>query len=174
MKKFIFITCIAFLSSAFSIVYLWNIDEENCKVNWELSGTHQGTFSKPKAVIIFDKDKLAESKIKATIDVSTLKAGDEKLEKHLLSSDYFDAEKFPTITFTSGEIKSTETGFLTEGNLTMKDSTKKVSLQFSFIENSTSIFTGTMVINESDFGVMKSKKPGSDKTTIHIEVPVSK
>ena|ERR1700757_5256443 len=179
MKKTIISTLviITFTASAFIISTIWKADEKNSTVNFELQGSDKkGTFGNLISSINFDKKNLADSKITASIDVKTLKAGNEKLETHLLSPDFFNAEKFPKITFTSTEIKSTDAGFMAKGTLTMKDSTKIIDLPFNFTEGDKgkAVFTGTMTVNACDYGVMKKEKAGSDKVIIYLNVPVTK
>ena len=178
MKKLFIITAFltAFISSAFTISLLWKADEKNSTVNFELPGDgKKGTFSNLTASINFDSKNLASSKISAAIDVKTIKAGNEKLEAHLLSADFFDAEKFPKITFTSTEIKTAETGFVAKGTLNIKDSTKIIDLPFTFSDaQDKGTFTGTMTILAGDYGVMKKSKGGNDKVIVTLVVPVTK
>ena len=182
MKKIILVSAvlIAITISAFTLAAIWKADEKNSTVNFELPGSDKkGTFGNLTTTLNFDKKNLGESKITASIDVKSVKAGNEKLEAHLLTADFFDAEKFPKITFTSSEIKSTDTGFLAKGTLTMKDSTKIIELPFTFteVDKNKATFSGTMTVNAADYGVMKKKpdsKPGSDKVLIYLVVPVTK
>jgi polyisoprenoid-binding protein YceI len=178
MKKTIIAASIvtAIISSAFVAVINWKADEKTSTVDWEC-GDKKGTFSNLSSTINFDKKSLADSKITASIDVKTIKAGNEKLETHLLSADFFEAEKFPKITFTSTEIKPSDVGFIAKGTLNMKDSTKVVELPFTFKEDgkSKAIFSGTMTVMAGDYGVVKKvKQPGADKVVIILNVPVSK
>ncbi|HWY10708.1 MAG TPA: YceI family protein [Bacteroidia bacterium] len=184
MKKqsIIILTLAAAISSAFTLAMVWKADEKASTVNWELPNNpgHKGTFGNLSSTIDFDKAKLAGSKITASIDVKTINGGDPKLNAHLLTADFFDAEKFPKITFTSTEIKTNGDAYIAKGTLTMKDSTKVIELPFTFKEDGSNkaTFSGTMTINASDYGVMKkSKDPakaGNDKTIINLVVPVSK
>ena len=176
MKKTLIIISAAIITCAFVAATEWKADEKNSTVKFDLPG-HAGTFSNLAASINFDKKSLADSKISATIDVKTLKTGNEKLDGHLLSPDFFDAEKFPKITFTSSEIKTTDSGFLAKGTLNMKDSTKVIELPFNFTEDGKkkATFTGTMTVMASEYGVIKKvKKPGDDKVLIYLVVPVTK
>jgi len=174
-KSIIILSTAAFLSSAFATLINWNTDAKNSSVSWEISDK-KGTFSNLAATINFDKANLGEAKIKASVDVNTLKAGNEKLEKHLLSADFFDGTSFPKITFTSSNISATDKGYLAKGTLTMKDSTKTVELPFTFTENSngSATFSGTMAVNAGEYGVIKNAKPGSDKVMIYLTIPVTK
>lgn len=174
------IIILAFVASAFTLSTLWKADEKTSTVNFELpGGDKKGTFSNLSTSINFDKKNLAESKIVASIDVKTIKAGNEKLEAHLLSADFFDAEKFPKITFTSTEIKAADAGYIAKGTLNMKDSTKVIELPFTFAENGKdkATFTGTMTLFAGDYGVMKrnpNKPAGNDKVIVYLTVPVTK
>lgn len=173
----IVIAAAALVASAFTLSTIWKADDKASTVNFELQGSDKkGTFGNLAATINFDEKNLAASKITASVDVKTIKAGNEKLENHLMSADFFDAEKFPKITFTSSEIKKTDTGYLAKGTLTMKDSTKMIELPFTFLEKdkSSATFSGTMTVNACDYGVMKKSKAGSDKVVIYLTVPATK
>ena len=181
MKKtiLIIIGAGALVLSAFNVVNEWIVDEKAAIVKWEVpAGNKTGTFEKMTASIDFDKKNLAAAKVNAVVVVNSVKAGNEKLEAHLLSPDYFDAEKFPKISFVSTEVSAKDSWFIAKGKLTMKDSTKVIELPFTFTEAGASkaVFSGTMTINSADFGVMKANpnKPGVDKVIIYLNVPVSK
>ena len=180
MKKTTIIATIitAFAASAFTLIAtLWKADEKASTVAWELPGTDKkGTFTNLATTLNFDKSNLGESKITASIDVKTLKAGNEKLEGHLLTADFFDAEKFPKIIFTSTEIKADGANYIAKGTLKMKDSTKVIDVPFSFTESDKTkgVFSGTMTVGAADYGVMKAEKAGKDKVVIYLTVPVTK
>jgi polyisoprenoid-binding protein YceI len=178
MKKIFFATTtlIIIVSSAFKVSSLWNVSNEAVTINFELpdQGT-KGTVSGLKASIDFDAKDPSPSKITASIDINTLNTGNEQKDKHLLSADFFNAEKFPSISFTSTSVKATSDGFLAVGNLTIKDSTKNVEIPFTFSEDAAGgTFKGTMTILTGDFGVTKKSAAGKDKVVIQVTVPVKK
>lgn len=177
MKKIHILTIalIVLLTSAFTVSILWKADEKKSTINFEISDK-KGTFSNLVSTINFDKSNLKDSKITASIDVKTLKAGNERLDAHLVSPDFLNAEKFPNITFTSTEITSSGTGFLAKGTLHMKDSTKVIELPFTFTEDGKdkATFSGTMTVMAGDYGVMKKSNEGNDKVTVYLTVPVTK
>jgi len=178
MKKrvLLFIAIATMLCSAFTISMIWNVNDQEVVINFELplQGT-KGTLSGLKASIDFDQKNPTESKISASVDVKTLNTGDKKKDDHLLSADFFNAEKYPTISFTSTSIKANETGFLATGNLTMKDSTKSVEIPFTFSEDEHgATFKGTMTIFSGDYGVTKKNDSGKDKIVVNLSVPVKK
>lgn len=169
----------ALVLSAFTVINEWIADEKTASVKWEVpAGNKMGTFDKMAAQIDFDKKNLAAAKINAVIMVNSVKAGNDKLEAHLMSPDYFDAEKFPKISFVSTEVTAKDAGYIAKGKLNMKDSTKVIEFPFTFTEEGTSkgVFSGTMTVNSADYGVMKANpnKPGMDKVVIYLNVPVFK
>ena len=92
-KQYLFIlTAVAIISSAFTMAMIWKADEKASTVTWELPNNpgHKGTFSNLISIIDFDKAKLAESKIIASIDVKTINGGDPKLNEHLQTPDFFN------------------------------------------------------------------------------------
>ncbi len=181
-KTLLVLSAVAIIGSAFTMAMIWKADDKASTVKWELPNNpgHRGTFSNLSATIDFDKAKLAESKVTASIDVKTIDGGDPKLNKHLQAPDFFDAEKFPKITFTSTEIKANGDAYVAKGTLKMKDSTKVIEFPFTFKEDGSNkaVFSGTMTLNASDYGVMKKSTdpahPDKDKTIITISVPVNK
>lgn len=178
MKKLsiIVIAFLAIISTGFTVSMLWNVSNEGVTINFELpdEGT-KGTLSGLKAVIDFDKNDLSTAKISASVDIQSLNTGNEQKDNHLKSADFFNAEKYPVISYESTSIKATETGFVTVGNLTMKDSVKVVEIPFTFSEeNGGGVFKGTMEIHPGDFGVTKKSKSGKDKVVVTISVPVKK
>ncbi len=184
MKKttLIILTAAAIITSAFTATMVWKVDTKETKIKWELPNNpgHKGTFSNPSLVIDFDKAKLSESKMIASIEVKTIDGGDPKLNNHLLQADFFDAEKHPLIAFTSTEIKAAGDSYIAKGTLRMKDSVKVVEIPFTFTEDGKekATFSGTLTINASDYGVMKKSndpaKADKDKTIIYLTVPVAK
>jgi polyisoprenoid-binding protein YceI len=179
MKKIYFpiIALFIIVASGFTASVLWKVSNEGVTVSFELpeQGT-KGTLSGLKATIDFDEKDLANSKISASVDLNTLNTGDAKKDKHLLSADFFNAEKFPTISFTSTSITETKDGWRAKGNLTMKDSTRSVEIPFKFSEkeDGTAIFTGTMTVFSGDYGVTKKSDSGKDKILVQLSVAVKR
>lgn len=168
------IALLVIISTGFTLSVLWNVSNEGVSITFELpdEGT-KGTVGGLKATIDFDPKDPSSSKIEATIDFKTLDSGNKQKDDHLKAADIFDAEKYPTIKFSSSSIKATKEGFLAIGSLTIKDSTKTIEIPFTFTEeaNGSGIFKGSMTVHTSDFGVMEK---GKDKVIVMINVPVKK
>lgn len=93
----------------------------------------KGEFGGVSGELMLDDKDPAKSVVKATIDVKTLSTGMDKRDTHLKSPDFFDVEKFPTMTFESTKVsKGAKPGsWKVDGNLTMHGTTKPVTLDVS-------------------------------------------
>jgi polyisoprenoid-binding protein YceI len=122
----------------------------------------RGEFGKTTGTVVYDEKDPTKSTVEATIDVSTLSTRDPKRDGHLKSPDFFDAEKFPTITFKSTKVEKAGQGKLKVlGNLTMHGVTKPVTLEVEGPSgevkdpwgNTKVGASATTKINRNDFGV---------------------
>jgi polyisoprenoid-binding protein YceI len=129
-----------------------------------------------------------QSSVEATINVQSLESGDVKRDEHLRSADFFDAEQFPTITFTSTKVEDHGDGnFTLVGDLTVRGITKSVTLEGEYLGasqspwNTTVIgFTAETVVNRKDWGLewnMALEAGGvlvSEKITLTIDAEAVK
>jgi polyisoprenoid-binding protein YceI len=93
----------------------------------------RGIFEKVEARIRVG-ETLATSGVEATIDVASLDSRDEKRDTHLRSADFFDVEKFPTLTFRSTGVEATgKEHYAVTGDLTIRDRTHPITLDVEFL-----------------------------------------
>jgi polyisoprenoid-binding protein YceI len=107
----------------------WNIDPAHShaefKVRHMMISNVKGSFSGITGVLTLDETDPAGSSVTASIPVSTLNSGDEKRDGHLKSPDFFDADKYPELTFKSLTVDRIEGGHYTvSGELTIHGITK--------------------------------------------------
>lgn len=89
----------------------------------------RGEFSGVSGTVVVDHENPANSKIDAKIDVNTIQTRDAQRDTHLKSADFFDVEKFPTITFVSKKVsKNASDDYAVTGDLTIHGVTKEVVL----------------------------------------------
>jgi len=89
----------------------------------------RGEFSGVTGTVVFDPANPANSKVEATIDATTLNTRDEQRDAHLKSADFFDVEKYPTITFVSKKVEALGGAeYRVTGDLTLHGVTRKVTL----------------------------------------------
>jgi len=142
----------------------WELDPENSSVTFvckhAMHTNVRGMFQRPSGTIVLDEATPTHSKVNATLDVSLLTTGVEERDTHLKSPDFFDATKYPVITFVStGVTKLSDTSYSVTGNLTMHGVTKPVTLAVTAsppFEHFGSIRRGieaTTSVHRKDFGV---------------------
>jgi polyisoprenoid-binding protein YceI len=174
MKKFIYpFAAVALLAaSAFTVIKSqdWKISD-NYSIKFD-GGDPSGEFKGLKGTVSFDPNNLASSKLDATIDVASINTGNGMKNTHAKSDKWFDAEKYPTIKFTSTSITKTASGYSAAGTLDMHGVQKPVTIPFTFDNNE---FKGSFEVNRMDFNV-NTEEPnhGSQKFKVDIDVPVSK
>lgn len=166
-------------------------------VDYKIDPTHTATvftwdhfgFSTPSAnfrdiqgTISVDEKVPAKSTVNVTIPVKSLNTNVTALDEHLLKSDFFDAEKYPTITFKSTKVE-TQNGknFKITGHLTIKDVTKPVvldavlnkSAQHPMTKAQTIGFNATTSFDRSAFNVGAYVPNVGDKITVQITTEAS-
>ncbi len=120
------------LTATPSSLTTWNLDPAHTaaefKVKHMMISNVKGNFSGINGALQLDDDDITLSSIEASIPVATVNTGDAQRDGHLKSADFFDAEKFPAMTFKSTAIKRTGDGELAvTGDLTLHGVTKPVT-----------------------------------------------
>ncbi len=111
----------------------WNIDPSHSSVNFTVRhliiSKVRGAFSKFTGTIDFDVENPGASKVAVEIDAASVDTREEKRDGHLRSPDFFDAEKYPKLTFASSKVeKNGEGEFKVTGDLTIRGVKKEVVL----------------------------------------------
>ncbi|WP_083541903.1 YceI family protein [Kribbia dieselivorans] len=131
---------------------------------------------------------LAGAKIDVTIQVDSVDTKSADRDGHLKSGDFFDVETYPTITFVSTNIVAAGADVLcVTGDLTIKDVTKPVTIDFDYngsaldpFGNTRIGFEGSTVVDRKDFGLTwnAALETGgvlvSDKITLEFEISAIK
>jgi polyisoprenoid-binding protein YceI len=87
-----------------------------------------GRFKQASGKFNLDEANLTKSQAELTLKVDSLDTDDAKRDEHLRSPEFFDAKKFPNITFKSTKIAKAGNGYKVTGDLTIRDVTKPVTL----------------------------------------------
>jgi polyisoprenoid-binding protein YceI len=138
------------------------------------SNDPSGTFTSMKGDISFDDNNLSSSKFNVMVDVNSINTGNGMKNNKAKGDDYFQADKFPTITYVSSKIEKSSTGYNVTGTLTMHGVSKQVTIPFTFTNNT---FKGSFSVNRLDYGVGTDKGMSSHAASvlqIDLSVPVNK
>ncbi len=121
----------------------------------------RGAFTGVSGTVTYDPANPAGGSIEAKIDVSTISTHDEKRDAHLKSPDFFDAEKYPQMTFRSTKVeKKAANEFTVTGDLTLHGVTKPVVLQVEEVSDETPDPWGNTRIGASVKGKIKRSEFG--------------
>ena len=151
---------------------------------WDHFGfsTPSGNFSNIQGTINIDEKKPANSSVNVTIPLSSLNTNVKALDEHLMAADWFDAAKYPTITFKSTKVQAVGANkYKITGDLTIKNVTKPVVLDAVLnkqgehpMTKAQSIgFNATTSFDRSAFGVGAYVPNVGDKITVNITTEAS-
>jgi polyisoprenoid-binding protein YceI len=162
----------------------YDIDASHSEVvfGWNHFGFSNPTarFDKIEGSVLLDKADLTKSSISVSLPLESLDTRVAKLDEALKSPDFFDAAKYPTITFTSTKVEETgENSLKITGDLTIHGVTRPVTLDAKVnkigifeipgvIKAQAAGFDATTVIRRSDFGVTKYVPAVSDEIPVRI------
>jgi len=153
--------------SAGNAVTTWNIDPIHSaaefKVKHMMIASIKGRFCGVTGALAFNESDISKSTVEASIPVASLNTGDGQRDGHLKSADFFDAEKFPAMTFKStGVTVSGPTEGKVTGDLTVHGVTKRVTFEVDGpsapgrdLSGNTRIgLSARAKINRKDFGLI--------------------
>ena len=189
MKRFSLSLIAAFVLtvSAIAQVDTWQIDPNHSAAQFAVRhmglSTVRGSFGKTTGAVQYDAADPSKTAIDVTIDATSIDTRVEPRDKDLRGPNFFDVEKFPTITFKSKKAESVGKGKLKiTGDLTIKGVTKEVVLAVEGPNGPTKDPRGnqhmgasaTTQISRKDFGVSGSPGGVGDDVQITIDVELLK
>ena len=146
----------------------WTAYEYNVSFKIKNAGiTVNGKFSGLKSEILFSSDKLATSKIKASVDAGTLATGINLRDYHIKGEKYLDADKFKLLEGSSTKLYFKDNDYAGMFNITIKGVTKEVDIPFQFNQlGDLAEFKGEFTLNRRDFEVGGSSMTMGDNVTV--------
>ncbi|HYK04740.1 MAG TPA: YceI family protein [Thermoanaerobaculia bacterium] len=166
----------------------WTVDKSHSTATFKvrhMMANVVGQFRDFDGNISIDRANPASSNVEFTIQRASIDTGNAKRDDHLRTPDFFDAARFPTISFKSTAVaKKSESEYAVTGDLTMHGVTRRVTLPVSFLgfgktaRGEKAGFEIETTINRKDFGIVWNKTLdegglllGEDvKVTINLEV----
>ena len=171
-----------FTPSVFAATYKIDLDHTSVsfKIRHILSNV-QGHFKQFEGVFVYDPEHPETWKVNATIQAASIDTNVAERDKHLRSADFFDVEKYPTITFVStGVTDVTPTNAKLNGLLTIHGVEKPVTLDLEILgvatdpwKNTRAAFTATTKINRKDFGLTWNQVLEAGKVLVGDEIVIT-
>lgn len=111
----------------------WDFDLAHSSVNFHVrhvmvSKVH-GRFTRWGGTLELDEQDLTRSRLEVTIEAASLDTQEAKRDEHLRSADFFEVEKYPSLTFKSTSITREGDGYRVVGDLTIRGVTRPVTLE---------------------------------------------
>ncbi len=160
----------------------WAIDPVHSSVKFSVShmtiSEVEGSFKKFDGYIQSQAPDFNNAKIRFTVDVNSITTDNDMRDKHLKSDDFFNAEKYPDISFVSTSFKKVKGSvYVLEGNLTIRDVTKKVKLAVMYggtikdpMGSVRAGFKASGKISRKDFGLKWNKLTEAGGAVVGDEV----
>jgi polyisoprenoid-binding protein YceI len=170
----------------------WTIDASHTNASFSVRhlmiSNVKGQFTELSGDADYDPENPEAARISVSIDVASVHTREEKRDAHLRSADFFDVEKFPKMTFESKKVTKKGEGLEVAGELTIRGTTKPVTLVVEEITaehgdpwgNRRVGATASTKIKRSDFGITwnAALEAGGvvvgDEIKIHLDVELVK
>ncbi len=164
MKRFLAVLFSFFLLTPPVFAAHYVIDSDHSTVSFKvkhLLSNVQGVFKTFEGEFDYDPEHPESWKTNAVIQAASIDTNVPQRDKHLKSADFFDAEKFPVVTFQSAEVTSvTPTSAKLKGTLTLHGVEKPIELDLQILGaatdpwgNTLASFSASTTINRKDFGL---------------------
>jgi polyisoprenoid-binding protein YceI len=164
----------------------WTIDPVHSEVGFSVRhmmvSKVRGRFTNFSGEIVTAEDPF-KSSATAEIDLKSITTGHDQRDEHLRSADFFEVEKYPTMTYRSTGARFDDGNYILDGELTLKGVTKSVPLVLELNGFGPDAYGGTRAgftasgeINRRDFNVnftapmQNGGAVVADKITLHLEV----
>ncbi|MBL4767011.1 MAG: cytochrome b/b6 domain-containing protein [Rhodobacteraceae bacterium] len=151
----------------------WNLTNGSLELTVTLFGSElTGSFADWSADITFNDPPPPgpAGQVAVTIAIASLTLG--SVSQQAIGPDYFDAEHYPTASF-SGAIEKTETGYTATGPLTIRDQTLTIALPFRLtITDGIATMTGSISLNRLDFNI-GATSPDESSLAFAVDLNIS-
>ncbi len=184
MKKSLFALALLLIPSA-AYCAEYEVDPDHTKISFKVRHLGlswvPGEFSSFKGTFSFDEKDISGAKAQAKIQTESVDTGNAKRDTHLKGDDFFNAPKFPEISFVTKEVKNVKGNkFTVLGDLSIHGVTKPVELDAEFLGvakdpwgNERAAFQASTVLNRKDFGLEWNKTLDNGGLVVGNEVKVT-
>lgn len=137
-RKTVFVSVMLALSGVGAIAgeKIYNIDNSHSNIGFSVRhmvvSKTRGNFTDYEGKLNWNVQKPEQSQVEFTIKSVSINTQNEKRDNHLRSADFFEVEKYPTLTFKSTSIKKRGKKWIAAGDFTLHGVTKKIEIPFKF------------------------------------------
>ena len=163
----------------------WKIDPAHSHVEFAVKhlmiSTVKGRFGAVEGTVRTDDSNPARAEVEVTIDAASIDTREAQRDTHLKSADFFDVEKFPTLTFRGNHVTDVaDDRFKVTGQLTMHGVTRDVTLEATSEGRGKDPWGGdragysaTTKIKRSDFGLIWNQVLEAGGFVVGDEIKIS-
>ena len=160
----------------------WTIDRPHSRIGFSVRHamvtTVRGAFTDYDSTLYLDGARPTESRADLVIRVASVDTGVEQRDAHLVGPDFFDARRYPEMTFRStSTVHEGGERFRMTGNLTIRDVTRPVDLQLDYLGSVLDPFgyervgfDGTTTIDRTDWGLVYNQRLEAGGTMVSERV----
>jgi polyisoprenoid-binding protein YceI len=184
MRKLSLAAAAALLVATPALADTWVVDRAHSDASFQIRhmmSRVRGSFTDFAGTIVADPSRPESATVEFTVKAASIDTANENRDKHLRSADFFDAEKFPEITFKSSRVKPAgKDRFDVTGTLTMRGVSKEVTIPVQFLGtgkdpfgNEKAGFSIDFTVNRKDFGIIWNKALDNSGVLLGDDVQVS-
>lgn len=160
----------------------WKIDASHSNVKFKVSylliSEVEGNFKTFDGTFTSEKADFSDLSVSMSVDVASINTGNDMRDGHLKGDDFFNAEKFPTMTFKSTSVKALGKGkLMLTGDLTVRDVTKRVTIPVVYggtvkdpYGNTRAGFKATGTMNRKEFKLLWDNKAATGEAVVGDDV----
>ena len=165
------------------VVGAWTIDTTHSDVSFSVRhmmvSKVKGRFAQFSGSLTTGENPL-DSAVVAEISLGSIDTNNEQRDGHIRSADFFEVEKYPTMTYRSSSITADGSDYLVEGELSLHGVTKSVPLKLELngftkdpYGGTRAGFSATTEINRSDFGISISMPMDGGGVVVGEKISIS-
>ena len=192
-KRFVIlgaVLCVMLVGSNVFAQSVYKIDGVHSNIGFSVKhlmiSTTRGEFTDYAGEIQFNSEDLSSFSIDIVIEAKSINTRNEKRDGHLMGKEFFDVEKYPTLSFKGRQLVKSGDGYDLTGDLTIKAVTKEITIPVTIagpIQRKAGEaigLSGEIIINRQDYGVSWSKTMDqggfmvADNVKIIIELEANK
>ena len=138
-----------------------------------------GRFTDFSGTVEYDPQNVEKLAVDVVVQAKSINTDNEGRDRDLRSPNFFNADSFPTLKFKSTKAYKTDAGVFLEGKLTIKDSTKDITIAVEILgvggsgDHMVAGFHSTFKINRKDYGIVWNRKLDMGGMLLGDEVTVS-